>query len=175
MSAEVVDTNVLTIATGLMEGWVHPRIPLSDLRLIKKVHDWVKAFRADPVRHIVMDGEQTILGEYKKPGNMPEFHHYGRGVVHYKYSMNAVSWVQLEYMNNGTERVARLPTEIESLVHDLGDRKMIAAASQAGAPIVNACDGDWEKESERRALEKMRVSVVQILTDDERAQCRERK
>lgn len=174
MSVEVIDTNVLTIATGLQQGWSRPRIPLSDLKLIQKVHNWVKDFRSDPTRHLVMDGEQTILKEYSGPGNMPAFQHYGREVVAHKYSTGAVEWVLLNYVDHGFERVACLPANVEPLVHDLGDRKMIAAAAAAKTHIVNACDGDWEKDDEQRALAMMGVSVVQILSPVERSACRQR-
>ena len=174
MSNEVIDTNVLTIASAPMAGWVRPRIPLAELALIRKVFEWVKAFRDDDKRHLVMDRGQTILEEYKSRGNMPEFRHYGRQVVQHKFSTGATYWVDLEYWNNGNERVARLPEAVEELVHDLGDRKMIAAAAEAEASICNACDSDWSNPNEQRALGMMGVEVVQILTDDERVHCRER-
>lgn len=172
MSPEVVDTNVLTIGSAPLAGWVHPRIPLAEKILVQKVFQWLRAFREDPTRHLVMDDEQTILAEYKSRGNMPEFTLYGRQVVQHKISTGATRWVTLEYWANGDERVARLPAEVETLLHDLGDRKMVAAAAAAKAPIVNACDGDWSHENERRALELMSVRVVQILSDGERADCR---
>ena len=169
MNSEVVDTNVLTIGSAPMDGWVHPRIPLAERALIQKVFAWVRAFREDASRHLVMDQEQTILKEYKSRGNMPDFGHYGQRVVQHKFSTGAVTWVDLEYWNNANERVARLPMEVEALVHDLGDRKRIAAAAQA--PIVNACDSDWSHPKEQRALERMGVEVVQISSDDEREHC----
>ena len=140
--------------------------------MILKVLKWVKAFRNDPSRQLVMDGEHSILSEYKSRGNMPDFQHFGRQVVHHKFSTNAIRWVALKYWNNGDERVAHLPENVESLLHDLGDRKMVAAAAAAEAPIVNACDSDWTNENEQKALELMGVTVVQILTDEERAACR---
>lgn len=171
MSSEVIDTNVLTIASAPAAGWVHPRIPLAELALIQRVFKWVKAFREDASRHMVMDRGQTILEEYKSRGNMPEFGHYGRRVVQHKISTGKVTWVDLEYWNNGDERVAKLPEDVEALVHDLGDRKMIGAAAAAQAPIVNACDSDWSDKKEQRALGMMGVEVVQVLTDDERKHC----
>lgn len=174
MKPEVIDTNALTIASAPMAGWVHPRIPLAEKVLVQKVFDWISTFREDPNRHLVMDYEQTILDEYKSRGNMPEFNHYGRQVVQHKITTGATCWVTLEYWSNGDERVARLPPEVEALLHDLGDRKMIAAASAAGAPIVNACDSDWTDSNEQRALEMMGVEVVQILSAEERKTCRER-
>lgn len=171
MTREVVDTNVLTIASAPMANWVHPRVPLSELALIHKVFEWVKQFREDADRHLVMDVGQTILEEYQARGNMPEFCHYGRQVVQHKFSTGATHWVELTYQNNGDERVACLPADVEALVHDLGDRKMIAAAAAAQAPIVNACDSDWSNDNEQRALERMGVQLVQVLTDDERVHC----
>jgi len=172
MSPEVLDTNVLTIGSAPLADWVHPRIPLAEKILVQKVFQWLRTFREDPTRHLVMDDEQTILAEYKSRGNMPEFMLYGRQVVQHKISTGATRWVTLAYWANGDERVARLPAEVETLLHDLGDRKMVAAAAAAKAPIVNACDSDWSHENERRALELMSVRVVQILTDEERADCR---
>lgn len=172
MSREVIDTNVLTIASAPAAGWVHPRIPLAELRLIDKVFRWVKAFRDDPTRHIVLDLGGTIDAEYKSPQNMPEFMMYGRQVIAHKFQTCAVHMVELEYWNNGDERVARLPPEIEALIHDLGDRKMIAAACTAGATLVNACDSDWTAPGESEALALLGIELTQILTDDERTHCR---
>jgi hypothetical protein len=169
MTGTVIDTNVLTIASAPHAKWVHPRIPLADLEAVNKVFEWVKAFRDDATRHLVMDYEQSILDEYRSVKNMPEFMHYGRQVVHHKVTTGAMVLVALDYQFNGTERVARLPAEVEALMHDLGDRKMVAAAAAAGAPIVNASDADWTNESEKKALELMEVDLVQLLTDEERA------
>lgn len=174
MSSLVIDTNVLTIASAPLAGWVHPRIPLAELALVDKVFNWVKAFREDADRELVMDCGKAILDEYLSPRNMSEFNHYGRQVVQHKFSTGCTHWVTLEYWNNGSERVARLPEAAEALMHDLGDRKMVAAAAAAQASIVNASDSDWSNDKERRALELMGVEVVQILTDAERAHCRER-
>jgi len=175
MSCEVVDTNVLTVASAPLAGWGPPRIPLSDQRLVQKVFEWTRTFREDSSRHLVMDYEQTILAEYKNRGTMPEFNLYGRQVVQHKISTGATCWVALEYQDNGSERVARLPAEVEELLHDLGDRKMLAAAVAANAPIVNAVESDWTDEKEQRALEILGVTVVQLLTDEERATARERR
>ena len=174
MGREVIDTNVLTIATALHAGWGHPRIPLAEIELVRKVFEWVRAFKEDPSRHLVMDQGRTIRKEYASRNNMPDFFHYGLQVVQHKFDTNATCWVDLEYWDNGDERVARLPEEVEPLVHDLGDRKMIAAAAKAGACIVNACDSDWTGEKEQRALKMMGVEVVQILSESERAHCKGR-
>lgn len=172
MGREVIDSNVLTIASAPAAGWVHPRIPLEELRLIDKVFEWVKTFRDDPARHMVLDLGGTIESEYKSAQNMPDYMMYGRRVIAHKFQTCAVHIVELEYWHNGAERVARLPTEIEALIHDLGDRKMIAAAYEAGAALVNACDSDWTDTNESTALAMLGIELIQILTDDERTHCR---
>ncbi len=173
MSSEVIDTNVLTIASAPEANWVHPRIPLRERQLIFKVLQWVMAFRNDESRHLVLDRGGTILEESRSARNMPQFEHYGRRVVQHKIDTGAVTWVELTYWLNGAERVARLPEEVEQLVHDLGDRKMIAAAFEADARLVNACDSDWSNPDETEALRLLAIELVQILTDDEREHCRE--
>lgn len=133
MSAEVLDSNVLTIASAPGAGWVHPRIPLRERELIFKVFKWVQAFHNNRTRHLVLDGGGTIFEEYRSAGNMPRADLYGRRVVQAKWDRGEIQWVQLEYWLNGSERVAELPQEVAALIHDLGDRKMVAAAYEAGA------------------------------------------
>jgi hypothetical protein len=169
-----LDTNVLTIASALDAQWVHPRIPLAELQLIKKVFDWVRAFRDDPARMMILDRSEAILEEYKSPRNMPDYRLYGRQVVAHKFASGAVRFVDLKYWLNGNEKVAVLPPEIEALVHDLGDRKMLAAAHAASACLVNACDSDWENPNEQQALAALNIQLVQILTPNERAACKSR-
>lgn len=175
MPAEVIDSNVLTIATAIPEGWAHPAIPLRDVQLVWKVFDWVRAFRDDQSRQLVLDHPgETIMKEYRSPRNLPRSEYYGRQVIQHKIDTGAICHVQLNYWNNGDEQVAELPVEISELIHDLGDRSKVAAAFEAKAPIVNACDSDWSQANELQALDLMGVRLIQILTDDERRQCRGR-
>jgi hypothetical protein len=174
MSREVIDTNVLTIASAPSEDWFHPRIPLSELRLVFKVLQWVQAFGAAVGRHLVMDVGGTILEEYGSARNMPDHGMYGRQVVQAKFDRGQVHFVDLTYWNNGFERVAHLPKEVEALVHDLGDRKMLAAAYEASAQLVNACDGDWTEPPVVQALDLLELRLVQVLSDAERVHCRTR-
>ena len=174
MSSEVVDTNVLTIASAPGEGWAHPRIPLREWELVLKVFAWAVEFRSAPDRRLVLDEGGTILEEYAGRANLPEYQSYGRQLVQHKFETGAVDFVHLTYWNNGDERVATLPKEVASLLHDLGDRKMVAAAFEAKACLVNACDSDWEQPAEPEALAMLDVPLVQLLSDEERASCRER-
>ena len=97
---------------------------------------------------------------------------YGRRVVQHKFDRGALCPVRLEYLKDGEKLVARLPPEIEDLVHDNDDWKMIAAAFEANAPLVNACDSDWSNPAEIEALATLGIQLVQILTDEERQFCR---
>lgn len=172
MAAEVIDTNVLVLATAHQQSWTRPRVPTDEPAVLRKVFVWLRAFREDPSRHLVMDLHHgTILKEYKD--NLPSHNHYGRQVIQAKVDSGALFPVELEYEQNGVELYAKLPDEVLPHFHDLGDRKMVAAAFYAEAPIVNAADGDWTEAQVVEGLQKLGVNVVQLLTDAERAACKE--
>lgn len=173
MPSEVVDTNVLVIATAAEQGWTRPRVPTEDIAVQQRVFQWLREFRLDVDRLLVMDlPERTILLEYKS--NLSS-DHFGRRVIQHKFDTGALCVVGLTYWNNGEELVADLPDqEADQYFHDLGDRKMVAAAFFADAPIVNATDGDWTEEAVVAGLELLGVKIVQILTEDERRACKER-
>lgn len=173
MSGHVVDTNVLVVATAAELAWTRPRIPTNDPAVIQRVFEWVVAFRMDAERQLVMDfPSKTILLEYKN--NLPDFQCFGRRVVQHKFDTGALSIVDLDYWMNGNEAVAVLPTGTDRYFHDLGDRKMVAAAYEAATPIVNATDGDWTEPDVVAGLRVLGVTVVQLLDADERRACRER-
>jgi hypothetical protein len=172
MPGEVVDTNVLVLASALEEGWSRPRVPTSDLLVFKRVFDWLSAFRVDGDRPLVMDlPQRTIWGEYAR-NVAPE--HYGMRVVQAKWDAGCLHIVTLQFESNGAELVALLPDEVAAGIHDLGDRKMVAAAFEASAPIVNAADSDWEHPHVSAALALLGVEVVQLLTREQRAACKPR-
>lgn len=169
---KVVDTNVLTVATGATEGWTRPRIPTDDAGIIHKVFQWVAAFRKS-TELLVLDYDWMIQTEYSN--NIPSSNLYGRQVVQDKIDRNQVRYVKLEHWMNGNEKVAELPDDVTALLHDLGDRKMVAAAAAAAAILVNATDSDWSNEAEQEALKRLKIQLEQVLTDEEREQCRERR
>ncbi len=117
--------------------------------------------------------EQTILIEYRN--NLPDARLFGRRVVQHKFDTGALEPVGLTYWNNGAERVADLPdSAADPYIHDLGDRKMVAAAFAANAPIYNATDGDWTEPNVAIGLEMLGVTVHELLTEEERHACKER-
>jgi hypothetical protein len=172
MPSEVIDTNVLVVGTAAEEGWTRPRVPTSDVAVHQRVYRWLNDFRDDRSRLLVMDFQRkTILEEYQR--NLPRSEHYGRRIVQHKFDTGCIHPVDFDYWANGTEWVAELPTEVTELFHDLGDRKMVAAAFNAGATLVNATDGDWTEAAPVRGLELLGITLVQLLTAAERAACQQ--
>ena len=172
MPNEVNDTNVLMLGTAAEAGWSRPRVPIDEPAVLQRVHRWLTEFRQDPTRLLVIDfAEKTILVEYFRAGNMPTRDLYGRRIVQHKFDTGAIRDVDLTYWYNGSEAVADLPPEIADLVHDLGDRKLIAAAMNSGANIFNATDSDWTEPNVCRALELAGVRVVQLLSEAELRAC----
>jgi hypothetical protein len=167
MPGEVVDTNVLHLATAETLGWQRPRVPVDDPAVLRRVHDWLTTFRKDEQRLLVMDlPEQTIFREYR---NKLEDSHYGRRVVQAKIDQGAIYYVTLQYWKNGDELVAELPDEVVEFFHDVGDRKIVAAAWYGDAAIVNAADGDWDDAVVAEGLRRLGVRVKQLLDPEERA------
>lgn len=173
MGAEVIDTNVLVLATAAVEGWKCPRIPIDDPEVLKRVYEWLKQFREDSSRLLVMDfPHNEIRAEYRKKLS---HQHYGPRVMQHKFDTGALKVVELDFVDNGIEKVAVVFPQHEVLLHDLGDRKMIMGAFIGGAPIYNATDGDWTEPAVVAALADLEVEVIQLLTAQERAACKERK
>jgi hypothetical protein len=138
----VVDTNVLIAASAAnpidpKDIDATPRDP--DLR--RQVWQWLDAFSTSESK-IVLDTEGKIYEEYlHKLG----FNDFGIQVVMDKWSTAAVDNVNVAYdaSENGV-----LPITLTQVVHDLADRKMVAAAIEAKhlhgeAPIAFAGDTDW--------------------------------
>jgi hypothetical protein len=172
VAGEVIDTNVLRVAS-VQESAKAIETPVTDPVILRRVYEWVKAFREDRGRRLVMDApEQTIRKEYDR--NLPK-ESYGRRVMLEKFSTNSIELAHLTYWSNGTERVAHLPdSRLDDNFHDLGDRKLVAAAHQAGAPIVNATDGDWTEPLVEAGLRELGIVVIQLLREPERRALRRR-
>ncbi|HBL31432.1 MAG TPA: hypothetical protein DD490_31795 [Acidobacteria bacterium] len=172
MPGEVIDTNVLRVAS-VLESTEAIETPVTDKDVLHRVFEWLKDFRQDRDRRLVMDHpERTIWKEYDR--NLPR-ESYGRRVMVDKFTTGSVEFVSLTYWSNGSERVAHLPDpKLDDHFHDLGDRKMIAAAYGASAPIVNATDGDWSEPHTAAGLRALGIEVIQLLTEPERRALRKR-
>lgn len=138
----VVDTNLLIAASA-----ADPTNPTDidatpdDPMLRMQVWLWLDEFRASNSR-LVLDFGSEIYDEYcKRLG----FNDFGRQVVIQKWSTAAVDDVDLQPSPDG---YGVLPMELVAVVHDVDDRKMVAAAlaamtSHGECPIAFAGDTDW--------------------------------
>lgn len=140
----VVDTNVLIAASAADP--VHPKdidATPHDPALRQQVWQWLAEFDQSDCR-LVLDEAGEIYREYNhKLG----FNDYGIQVVMHKWSTAAVDNVQVAYDDQGH---GVLPDMLIPVVHDLADRKIVAAALAAArqygeAPIAFAGDTDWHE------------------------------
>ena len=142
--ARVVDTNVLIVASAADDGspFKPDATPVQEAALRDQVLDWVQSLESDQERHVVMDYDWVICGEYL---NKLTEQDYGFLAMMSKRDRNEVVWVGLELDADGH---AILEPELAAAVTDLADRKMVAGALAAQADgmtceLVNACDTDW--------------------------------
>ncbi len=148
----LVDTNVLIVASAAVE----PRYAdvTVDERRVEVVFDWLRQFRDDDGRRLVLDELWKIYDEYN---NKLGAQHFGLQVVHHKLQ-SCLRTVPVDYDADG---FARVPPGLE--VIDNSDKKFVAAAlaSPADIHIVNAADSDWREQAD--ALGEHGVVVVELL------------
>lgn len=140
----VVDTNVLIAASAADP--VHPKdidATPADPMLRMAVWQWLSDFQTSP-SHLVLDLEGKVYEEYNKKLG---FNDFGIQVVMHKFSTAAVDTVSVAYDADGH---ALLPATLVPLIHDMADRKMVAAALEAiriqgEGPIAFAGDTDWHE------------------------------
>ena len=138
----VVDTNVLIAASAADP--THPKdidATPTDPALRLRVWGWLEEFRSSAAR-LVLDSDLRIYEEYT---NKLGFNDFGLQVVMHKWSTAATDDVAVEYDAEGH---GVLPVSLAPVIHDLADRKMVAAALGAAqtigvAPIAFAGDTDW--------------------------------
>lgn len=142
--SRVVDTNVLIVASAADDGspFRPEATPVQELALREKVLHWLEGFEQDASRHVVLDYDWKICGEYQ---NKLTEQDYGWLAMMRKKDQNEVVWVGLEIDPDGH---AILPAKLAPAVTDLADRKMVAAvlaAIETGevCKLTNACDTDW--------------------------------
>jgi hypothetical protein len=140
----VVDTNVLIVASAADAGshFAPDATPVQEAEYRQQVLDWLLAFEQDSARLVVLDWAWLICDEYSHKLTGQD---YGWLAIMAKLDRNEVAWIALEVDADGN---ALLPASLSSTVHDLADRKMVAAALAAKAAghackVVNACDTDW--------------------------------
>lgn len=138
----VVDTNVLIAASAADP--VHPAeiaATPTDPALRLEVWQWLDAFEKSDAR-LVLDLELKIWDEYNnKLGNEA----FGIQVVINKWSKAAVDNVAVGYDEHGH---GILPDTLLPVIHDLADRKMVAASLASLVDFGEGCvafagDTDW--------------------------------
>jgi hypothetical protein len=138
----VVDTNVLIAASAADPE--HPKdidATPSDPGLRKEVWAWLDSFQRSSA-HLVLDFGNKIYIEYT---NKLGFNDFGIQVVMDKWSTAAVDNVFVTYDEDGN---GVLPPTLAPVIHDLADRKIVAAAMASLSEYGEGCiafagDTDW--------------------------------
>lgn len=138
----VVDTNILIAASAVdLNHPLYNDATPDDPLLREEVRAWLLEFKSGSSR-LVLDGQEGILDEYKKKLSYGDL---GRQVVLHKLSVGAVDLVHVEYDGDGH---GVLDEPLAVVIHDLADRKMVAAAIDAifmhkECTVAFAGDTDW--------------------------------
>jgi hypothetical protein len=138
----VVDTNVLIAAsaanpTDPKDIDATPADPAQRMR----VWQWLSEFQFSSSK-MVLDTANGIYSEYT---NKLGFNDYGIQVVMHKWSTAAVDNVEVAYDSEGH---GILQSPLLEVIHDLADKKMVAAALDCLAKYGEGCvafagDTDW--------------------------------
>lgn len=168
----VVDTNVLVAASAADPSnpkKIDATPPEPEWR--KRVWDWLVAFDQAPSR-LIFDEASKIYDEYN---NKLGFNDYGIQVVMHKWSTSAVDNVVVDCDQNGN---GILPGPLTVVVHDLADRKMVAAALASHASYGEGCvafagDTDWHEWE--KALAAHHVELEPVIEDWSRAKFEAKK
>ena len=155
----VVDTNVLIAASA-----ANPENPKdidatpTDPELRMQVWEWLYQFQRSDAK-LVLDTDLKIFDEYK---NKLDFNDFGIQVVIHKWSTVATDNVSVQYDTQGH---GILPKTLTPIIHDLADRKMVAAALEAVrqwkvAPIAFAGDTDWHEWEEHLIRHKIELEPL---------------
>lgn len=156
----VVDTNVLIAASAADPA--HPKdidATPDDPAERQNVWQWLDQFQRSDAR-LVLDLAGKIYEEYNKKLG---FNDFGIQVVMHKWSTAMVDDVPVDYNVDGH---AILPDALDSVIHDLDDRKMVAAALASHALHGEGCvafagDTDWH--DWEMALQEHQVVLEPII------------
>lgn len=154
MTDQLVDTNVLLVASAA-DGLDVPFPDVSvDADAIQLVFEWLLAFRDDNSRCIVLDDLFQVYSEYH---NKLNGQHFGLQVVDYKLR-ECLRTVPVTYDGAG---YAVVPATLAAI--DNSDKMFVAAAlnDPANIHIVNACDSDWKEKA--ALLQQHGVTVLELL------------
>ena len=146
----VVDTNVPIAANGRDTHADYP----CQLSCVRKIRD------IQSCGTVVLDDQRRILEEYRnhlnfrgEPGVGDAFYKY---IFDHSHSESRVLRVPITPTNDNERDFEELPRN--SL--DPSDRKFLAVAVVAKAPILNATDSDWAEQ--HTLLDRLSVTVEQL-------------
>ncbi len=177
MNWHVVDTNVLIVASG-----EHPESPFSSANHpvensehAEQVFNWVSSLETSAAR-LIMDCNDVIYKEYRNKLTEQDF---GLIVLREKMGRGEMDYVALDWEEEPgyPDLVAVLQENLKIAVHDLSDRKMVAACISANeehgpSSIINACDTDWI--DWEAVLQQEGVIVEQLIEEWVRNRWREK-
>ena len=150
MNGVVVDTNVPVVANG-RDTHADDSCRLACTRRIREIRTAETVF---------VDCENLIFEEYRsrldfrgQPGVGDAFF---RHVYNHQWSGHRVRRVPITQSGDERKGFEELPEN----GLDPSDRKFLAVAVVANAPIVNATDSDWEEQ--RALLDRLEVAVEQL-------------
>ncbi len=140
----IVDTNVLIAASA-----GHPSNPKDidatpqDPLLRRTIWEWLSRF-TDSDSRMVLDEGLKIQNEYQ---NKLSHNDFGLQVLIHKWSNAQVDNVPIDYDDDEN---ACIPRTLETVVHDLADRKMVASALACDYLYGEGCvafagDTDWHE------------------------------
>lgn len=154
MKRAIVDTNVPIVANGMADGTVGSGTPSLDCR------EAAVDFLTELLKHgrVVLDLAGEIQAEYSrhlKPAGQP-----GVGDRFYQAVLfSAPQRVErIELPKDHAGNFTHYPNDPELVSFDPSDRKFVALALHAKAPVVVATDSDWVES--KAALQRNRVKIV---------------
>lgn len=156
MPDHVVDTNVLIVASAAdpASRFKESHVPVTERKV---VYAWLKEFRADVERRLIMDRKRGIFKEYRNKLTAQDY-----GIVVALAKLDTAAWVVVAYDGE----YAVVPEGLAAF--DNSDKKLVAAhlahSDDGGeSTIVNACDTDWHEHEQ--ALTAAGVRVEQLLPE----------
>jgi len=140
----VVDTNVLIAASA-----ADPVNPCdidatpAEPAIRQMVWNWLSSFQKSESR-LVLDLAGKIFGEY---GNKLGFNDFGLQMTQYKFDRCEIDQVDVRYDQDGH---GILEDAHNKVIHDLADRKIVAASLEAKSECGQSCvafagDTDWHE------------------------------
>ena len=156
----VVDTNVPVVANGRDTDQADQACQIACIEAIVEIQEGRRVVLDDQGTPSADVGYRTILDEYKdnlnfrgEPGVGDSFFKH---VYNHQYTEDYVRRVPITGIDDDKRGFEELP--MNNL--DPSDRKFLAAAVVAQAPILNATESDWDEQ--QKLLNRLSIEVKQL-------------